>query len=80
MNFINPQFYKAAATFELLPAWLRFLESRGLIDAAQHRETHQTLQSLVPSMRQIWENRRDDRSLLQGLQRYWEPEESGTPM
>ena len=80
MNFINPQFYKAAATFELLPAWLRFLESRDLIDAAQHRETRQQLQSLVPSMRQIWENRLDDRNLLQGFQRYWESEESAAPM
>jgi len=80
LNFINPQFYKAAATFELLPAWLRFLESRGLIDAAKHRETSQMLRSLIPSMRQIWENRPDDRSLLQGLQTCWESEESGTPM
>jgi len=80
LSFINPQFYKAAATFELLPAWLRFLESRGLIDAAKHRETSQMLRSLIPSMRQIWENRPHDRSLLQGLQTCWESEESGTPM
>ena len=28
MGIINPQRYKIAATFELVPAWLRFLESR----------------------------------------------------
>jgi hypothetical protein len=39
LYFINPQYYKAAATLELIPAWLRFLESRQLIDVEQREQT-----------------------------------------
>jgi hypothetical protein len=39
LHFINPQYYKAATTLELVPAWLHFLESRQLIDAEQREQT-----------------------------------------
>lgn len=78
MNFINPQWYKAAVTFELIPAWLRFLESRGLIDTEQHTKSHREVGKLVPSLRQIWERHLEDPSLQHGLQVYWGQVENGT--
>ncbi len=50
LGFINPQFYKAAATLELIPAWLRFLESRHLIDAHVREQTLTNLQDLPAAM------------------------------
>jgi hypothetical protein len=46
LHFINPQYYKATATLELVPAWLRFLESRRLIDAEQCQQTLTELRGL----------------------------------
>ena len=46
LNFINPQYYKATATLELVPAWLRFLESRRLIDPEQREQTLSELRGL----------------------------------
>ena len=46
LNFINPQYYKATATLELMPAWLQFLEARQLIDAEQHEQTLSQLRGL----------------------------------
>lgn len=46
INFFNPQYYKAAATLELTPAWLRFLESRGLITTEQREQTLADLRGL----------------------------------
>jgi hypothetical protein len=40
------QYYKATATLELVPAWLRFLESRRLIDAEQREQTLANLRGL----------------------------------
>lgn len=46
LGFINPQHYKAVATLELVPAWLRFLESRQLVDAEQREQTLADLRGL----------------------------------
>jgi hypothetical protein len=46
LNFINPQYYKATATLELIPAWLRFLASRQLVTADQHQQTLAELRGL----------------------------------
>ncbi len=71
MHFINPQWYKTAATFELVPAWLRFLELCGLIDAEQHIQTRQALEPIRSSIGQLWEKHVEDSSLQQSLQA-WE--------
>jgi len=47
LSFINPQYYKATATLELIPAWLRFLASRQLITADQHQQTLAELRGLA---------------------------------
>jgi hypothetical protein len=71
MDFINPQWYKVAATSELVPAWLRFLESRGLLEAERHHMTRQELNTLGPSLRPIWERHTEDPNLQRGLS-VWE--------
>ena len=43
---MSGRYYEAVATFELIPAWLRFLESRQLIDADQRARTLQELRGL----------------------------------
>jgi len=59
LNFINPQHYKATATLELVPAWLRFLESRRLIDAEQREQTLAELRGLDTEFLKVVENHSD---------------------
>lgn len=69
LNFISPQHYKAAATMELIPAWLRFLESLGFIDAQQREKTLLDLQELTNGLLKAWEGYLDDPALKDGLVR-----------
>ena len=78
LGFINPQWYKAAAMFELLPAWLRFLESRGLINTEQQTKTYQEIEKLVPSIRHIWDRHPEDPKLHHGLPACWGQVESSS--
>lgn len=57
MGFLLGEPWRAAATFELMPAWLRFLESRGLIDSEQRQQTVQVLARIARWLRGMW--RRD---------------------
>ena len=43
---MSGRYHQAVATFELVPAWLRFLESHHLIEADQHARTLQELRGL----------------------------------
>jgi hypothetical protein len=56
LGFINPQYYKATATLELIPAWLRFLESRQLINAGQHEQTLADLRGLDTELLKVLKN------------------------
>jgi hypothetical protein len=38
LDIMNQLYHRAAAFFEIIPAWLRFLELQGLIDAGMSRE------------------------------------------
>ncbi len=68
MQFFNPQRYQTAAAVELVPAWLRFLELRGLINAGEHTQTRQALEPIYASLSQLWEKHLEDPSLRQNLQ------------
>ena len=72
LGFINPQYYKAAATFELMPAWLSFLESRQLINDEQHRKTVRELRSLFSQLLDLWKKHTSDPALERGIKRAWE--------
>jgi hypothetical protein len=70
LQFINPQQYRAAATFELIPAWLRFLESRQLIDAGQRTKTLLELRDLGDELLKVLQRYPDDPTLEAALQRW----------
>jgi hypothetical protein len=60
MDFMNPQYYSAAALFHAMPAWLRFLESRRLIDAATSKKVAADLLPLRDPLLRIWEQQTHD--------------------
>ncbi|MGP0063964.1 MAG: YecA family protein [Isosphaeraceae bacterium] len=60
MGMLNGRYYSAAALFLAMPAWLRFLESRGLIDAATSRKVTAELLPLHASLLRIWEKYTND--------------------
>jgi hypothetical protein len=68
LNFINPQRYKAAATLELVPAWLRFLESRQLIDAEERSKRKLDLRGLDTELLKVWQDYPADPALQRGLE------------
>ncbi len=75
LHFLNPQHYDVAATFELMPAWLRFLETRGLIEPHQRETTLAELRDLHATLLRLWEADRTDPTLAENLQRWHETAE-----
>jgi hypothetical protein len=73
LGFLNFLYYRSAALFEIVPAWLRFLESRGLIDADTRTKVVANLRPLHAELLRIWESFSDDPTLLRNAQRW--PEE-----
>ena len=63
MHFLNPATYAAAATFQAVPAWLRFLESRRLISSDLRRRVADELLPLHATLLRIWQEYRDDPTL-----------------
>lgn len=70
LHFLNPHFYDVAATFELLPLWLIFLEQRGLIEAYHREASLDDLQALRNQLLDLWKTKHDDPTLAQNLQ-HW---------
>jgi len=71
LHFLNPQYYKVTATFELIPSWLRFLESLQLIDAEQHERTLSTLTPLRTDLINLLETQCNDPTLTEAILRSW---------
>lgn len=59
----NMKYHVAAAFCQALPAWLRFLESRRLIDAATREKVTANLRPLNDTMLEIWEKFTGDPTL-----------------
>jgi hypothetical protein len=72
LNIISPQYYEAAATLELVPAWLRFLEGRGLLTDQQRAAALDDLRKLVADAAPIWEQHTADRAVGPNIRRAWE--------
>ena len=70
LYFVNPQRYKVAATIELIPAWLRFLELRRLIDDQLREKTLFELERLNTDLLKVWRKYPADPSLQQGIKRW----------
>lgn len=59
LHFLSGRYYEAVVTFELTPAWLRFLESRKLIDAEQKNKTLQSLRGLDTELLKVFKGHAD---------------------
>jgi hypothetical protein len=70
-NLFHLEHYKAAALFEMIPAWLRFLEARRLISGEQREQTTAGLRELYAQMIEVWETHFDDPTLAAALARRW---------
>lgn len=68
LHFLNTQYYPLAATYELMPSWLRFLESRRLIDATKRVQALDELQDLHQDMLRLFENYKTDPGLYAAVQ------------
>ena len=66
MGMLSGQYHSAGALFQAMPAWLRFLESRGLIDAATRRKVTADLLQLHPTLLKIWNDQDDPLLVRQG--------------
>src|SRR5271165_2878162 len=60
MGMMSGLYHSAAALFQAMPAWLRFLESRRLIDADTSRKVAAELLPLHATLLRIWEQYTDD--------------------
>ena len=70
VGFMNSLHHIAAALFEIVPAWLRFLESRRLIDNQQHAKTLEELRPLHSDLLKLMKSYTDDPTLCHALQRW----------
>ncbi len=75
---MNSHHHRVSAFFELIPAWLRFLEARGLIDAQQHSKTLEELRPLGTDLIRTLESYHDDPTLFHAM-RDW-PARPQTPL
>jgi len=56
LGMMSQLYYRAAAAFEIIPAWLRFLELRGLIDAEMRAEALSGLAGLADNLRRAFDH------------------------
>jgi hypothetical protein len=66
-GFMAAQHHKAAALFEVIPAWLRFLQSKKLIDDEQRARTLEELRPLHASVLKVMENYTEDPTVYRSL-------------
>jgi hypothetical protein len=72
------QMHVLAAVFQAIPAWLRFLESRRMIDADTRRKVANELSPLHVTLTPIFENYRDD-PILARQQELWPADAAKEP-
>jgi hypothetical protein len=68
VGILNNLNHTAAALFEIVPAWLRFLESRRLIDSARRIKTIEELRPLHADVLRMWEKFTEDPALYRAAQ------------
>lgn len=72
LQILNPQFYEAAALFEMIPEWISFLKSRQLIDAEQQQNAIKDFRRLCAEMLKLWAAHTSDPSLYSNLDAWME--------
>jgi hypothetical protein len=80
LQFLSTRYHRVAATMELVPAWLRFLRSRGLVDATDEARTLDGLAGVHRDLLKFWEDFHEDPSLHEAAIATWRrrPVESPT--
>jgi hypothetical protein len=68
LGMFNLRFYVVAALFETTPAWLRFLQTKGLIGSDTHKRVIEELIPLHETLQKMWEKHLDDPTLFQNGQ------------
>jgi hypothetical protein len=68
VDMFNGLYHAAAALFESVPAWLRFLQVRGLIEAVTREKTVAELRPLHTSVLRLWERHTEDLTLYRAAQ------------
>ena len=64
LSFFNLRLFRAAIVFESIPAWLRFLENKGLIEYAMRLKTGSSVYELYGALRNILEKEDEDKKCL----------------
>lgn len=70
LNMLGYRPYKAAALWELIPAWMRFLQTEGLIDAELRERTLNGLKPLADVLINIFSNIQNDPALREAARRW----------
>jgi len=64
LSFFNFRLFRAAIVFESIPAWLRFLEAKGLIEHEMRRKTVSSVYELYGDLRNLLEKEGEDKKYL----------------
>jgi hypothetical protein len=70
LQLLNHQPHKVAATAELVPAWMRFLQTQGLVDAGLRKETLDSLKPLAGNLPGIFDAMHGDPTLREAIRRW----------
>ncbi len=70
LQHLNYQPHKVAAMAELVPALMRFLETRGLVDAELRKETLDSLKPLAGNLLEIFDTLHGDPALREAIKRW----------
>jgi len=71
INVFSKRVHKVGAILELIPTWLRFLESKGLLDYDQKEDTFAELISIQATWLKILTKLSHDQALLSGVSTAW---------
>jgi hypothetical protein len=69
LQLLNHQPHKVAAMAELVPTWMRFLQTQGLVDADLRKETLDSLIPLAGNLLPIFDNLHSDPTLREAIER-----------
>lgn len=74
LDFMGPQPYKVAALFELIPLWLTFVESRGLLSPERRRQATDELTPLADDASPLIGTYTDDQAVAEEVMQHWKPQ------
>ncbi|HKQ72952.1 MAG TPA: SEC-C metal-binding domain-containing protein [Blastocatellia bacterium] len=66
---LNYQPHEVSAMAELVPAWMRFLQTQGLVDAGLRKETLRSLKPLAGNLLTIFDDLHSDPTLREAIKR-----------